>query len=319
MNGSTRSIAYLGPEGTFTEEALLTQPDLAGDRLVPLPAIGDVLEAVRTDAVTLGFLPLENSIEGTVNATIDGLVFDVDLRVVREVLLDVHLALMAPPGTQLADVKRVTSFPHALSQCRRFLTTTLPRVAVESASSTADAARQVGAELAAGTAALAPPLAASLYGLDVLATSVEDHPDNETRFVLVARSGVPARSGHDRTTIVCFQDADRPGSLYEILGQFAARSINLTKLESRPTKRGLGSYCFVIELEGHLADEVVADCLTELRATSGTVKFLGSYPTAGAIAADTRSAVAARRASARGWVADLLSETASWSPGDPSA
>ena len=131
------------------------------------------------------------------------------------------------------------------------------------------------------TAALAPRLAAELYGLEVLEPAVEDHHDNQTRFVALAPDGVPGPTGHDKTSIVCFQREDRPGSLHAILSEFAARGINLTKLESRPTKQGLGNYCFLIDLEGHVADEVVADCLRVLHAELADVKFLGSYPAAG--------------------------------------
>lgn len=308
MDAAVTSVAYLGPAGTFTEEALLTQPDLAAANLVSMPVIGDVLGAVSSGGVAWGVVPMENAIEGTVNATIDGLVFDVELLIVREVVLDIHLHLMAPPGTPRSEIHTVISFPHALSQCRRYLSTALPRARAVAAGSTADAARQLGEHPQPGTAAIAPRLAAQLYGLEVLAEGIEDHADNQTRFVVVARRGIPARTGHDRTSIVCFQDADRPGSLYGILGQFAARNINLTKLESRPTKQGLGDYCFVIDLDGHLDDEVVADCLVELQASACSVKFLGSYPTDGRAAATTRDEASARRAVARRWIEVLKTE-----------
>ncbi len=150
------------------------------------------------------------------------------------------------------------------------------------ANSTAGAVQEVAENRPPGTAALGAALAAKLYGLDVLAADIEDSPDNnQTRFVLVARAGIPAPTGHDKTSIVCFQRDDQPGSLHAILGQFTARNINLTKLESRPTKHSLGDYCFVIDLEGHVDDEVVADCLRDLRVQLATVKFLGSYPAAG--------------------------------------
>ena len=157
----------------------------------------------------------------------------------------------------------------------------LPGAEQRAANSTADAARVLGEAGSADEAAIAPRLAAERYGLAILAEDVEDHPDNQTRFVLVARTLIPKPTGHDKTSIVCFQRADHPGSLHGILGQFAARNINLTKLESRPTKQGLGDYCFVIDLSGHLGDEVVADCLRDLHAGLAGVKFLGSYPAAG--------------------------------------
>jgi len=276
-------VAYFGPEATFTHEALLTQPDLAGAELRPFCAITDVLEIVAREEAALGFVPIENGIEGTVSATIDGLIHDVDLHIQREVVMDIHLHLMARPGTALGDVRTVASYPHALAQCQKYLGKALPGVEQRAANSTADAARALGDSAEApGEAAIAPRIAAERYGLAILAEDVEDHPENQTRFVLVARTRVPKPTGHDKTSIVCFQRADHPGSLHGILGQFAARNINLTKLESRPTKQGLGDYCFVIDLEGHLGDEVVADCLRDLHAEQARVKFLGSYPAAGA-------------------------------------
>ncbi len=167
--------------------------------------------------------------------------------------------------------------------------------------STSQAARDV-AESSEPWAAVGSRLAGELFGLDVIAPDVEDHPENATRFVVVGRDDVAAPTGHDRTTIVCFQDADRPGSLYAILGRFAARDINLTKLESRPTKRGLGDYCFVIEFEGHVADDVVADCLADLQAHLARVKFLGSYPVTGEGASGRREEVATARRAAANWI-----------------
>ena len=303
-----RRVAFFGPAGTFTEEALLTQSDLASLDLVAQPTIEQVLAATTDGTVDLGFVPIENGIEGTVNATLDGLVFGSELRIIREVVLEVHLNLLGVPGATLGELRQVRSFPHALAQCRTYLTEQLPGVTTAAATSTADAARQVGEDGDPSVAAIATILAASLYGLEVLQPAIEDHQGNQTRFVAVARRGIPEPTGQDRTSIVCFQDADRPGNLYSILGQFAARNINLTKLESRPTKQGLGEYCFVIDLDGHLADEVVADCLAELRATIGPVKFLGSYPHPGALAAQRRAQVSERRASARAWIDALLDE-----------
>jgi prephenate dehydratase len=206
--GGPQRIAFLGPPGTFTEEALLGEPDLYGADVVAMPTIGDVLAATHDRVVDAGFVPIENSIEGTVSATLDHLVFDADLLVQREVVLDIHLHLLAAPGTSLGDVRRVVSFPHASAQCRAFLQRELPDAEIVASNSTAEAARIVGEERPASTAALAPALAAKLYGLEVLASAVEDHADNQTRFVLVAPDAIPPPTGHDRTSIVCFQRAD---------------------------------------------------------------------------------------------------------------
>jgi prephenate dehydratase len=308
VNSPATCVAYFGPEATFTHEALLTQPDLAAAELRPLGAITDVLDSVARGEADLGFVPIENGIEGTVSATIDGLIHDVELHIQREVVMDIHLHLMARPGLALEDVRTVSSYPHALAQCQKYLAKALPGVEQRAANSTADAARALGEPSgtdAPAEAAIAPRLAAERYGLTIVAEDVEDHPENQTRFVLVARTRVPQPTGHDKTSIVCFQRADHPGSLHGILGQFAARNINLTKLESRPTKQGLGDYCFVIDLSGHLGDEVVADCLRDLHAGLAGVKFLGSYPAAGEHGPEQRRQADAAWQAADDWLGTL--------------
>ena len=305
-------IGYLGPEGTFTEEALLSELTYAGCDITPFASLVEVLESVRQGSVDLGFIPLENAIEGTVRDIIDSLVFDFDLRIQSEVVLDIHLHLMAAPGHSLSEIEQVASIPVATAQCRRFLTEHLPHAELVATNSTADAARLLGegdpSLTGRPTAAIAPRLAASLYGLEILAERVEDHPDNQTRFIAVASSGVPAPTGHDRTSIACFQSADRPGSLYAILGHFAARNINLTKLESRPTKQALGDYCFIIDFEGHIADAMVSDCLADLHAELAGVKFLGSYPDSGASGPAIRAEVGESRQRADQWIDGLRAE-----------
>ncbi|MCX7620102.1 MAG: prephenate dehydratase [Acidimicrobiales bacterium] len=281
-------VGFLGPEGTFTEQALLTQPDLLEGELVALPSIPDVLAAAAAGEVDYGFVAIENAIEGSVNVTLDTLAFETDLLIEREVVIAVHLNLLARPGVSLLDIKTVMSFPHATAQCRAFLTRELPGVQAQATNSTADAARMLAEDGDEHTAAIGTVRAAEVYGLEILASGIEDHPENATRFVVVAREGIPARTGHDKTSIVVFQRTDAPGSLLAILQEFAARNINLTKLESRPTKTSLGDYCFLIDLEGHIDDELVADALRALKSKQAGVKFLGSYPAAGAEGPDVR-------------------------------
>lgn len=302
-------IGFLGPEGTFTEQALLSEPDLAALDLVALPSIPEVLAAVEDGRVDLGFVAVENSIEGAVTVTVDNLAFETDLLIQREVVMGVQMNLLAPSRVALGDVRRVLSIPVATAQCRAFMRRELPGVTTVATSSTAEAAQLVaGDEHDGHTAAIAPSVAAKVYGLEVLATDIEDHPDNATRFVVVSGQGIPAPTGHDKTSVVIFQRTDRPGSLLAILQEFAARSINLTKLESRPTKKGLGNYCFLVDLEGHIGDELVADCLRDLKSKVADVKFLGSYPAAGEHGPARRREAEAAWREASAWIEGLRRE-----------
>ena len=301
----SRRIGFLGPPGTFGEEALLTQADLTDDELVPMASHADVLAATAAGDMDLGFVGFENSIEGAVRSVLDLLVFDLDLLIQREVVLPIRQNLLGPPGLSLDAIERVVSFPDAMEQCRGFFAREMPGVALVAANSTAEAVRIVAEERPAATAAVGTALAAKLYGLEVVAAGVEDHPDNSTRFVLVARSGIPGPTGHDKTSIALFQLADRPGNLHLISAQFAAREINLTRFESRPTKKTLGDYCFIIDFEGHIVDELVADCLKNLRADVGRVKFLGSYPAAVPDGATIRRDAEAAWREADEWIAGL--------------
>jgi prephenate dehydratase len=257
---------------------------------------------------TWGSSPIENAIEGSVTVTLDLLAFDHDLLIEREVVIAVHLNLLTVPGADLADIKTVVSYPHALAQCRAFLAEHLPGVQAQASNSTADAARRLAEEPDPTVGALAPARAAEVYGLAVAARDIEDHPENKTRFVVVGRSGVPRPTGHDKTSIVVFQKADKPGSLLQILSEFSARAINLTKLESRPTKKGLGDYCFLIDLEGHVEDELVADCLRDLKSKQAEVRFLGSYPAIGEQAESVRRDADVSWREADRWIAELRAQ-----------
>lgn len=282
-------VAFLGPTGTFTEEALASQPDLAAATHVPMTGVFEIVKAIESGEVACGVVPIENSIEGSVNATLDALAFDTsDVYIEREVVLGVDLNLVGMSGTEVESLAAVLSHPHAIAQCRRYLAGRIPRADQIATISTADAVRQVAEAGESRHAAIGTRLAASLYGLEVLETEINDYPGNATRFVLLGKE-IPGVTGHDKTSIVCFQAVDRPGSLLGILHEFAARAINLTKIESRPTKTALGDYCFVIDFEGHVADEVVADALVNLRAKLANLRFLGSYPSATGEAAEIRA------------------------------
>lgn len=296
-------VGFFGPFGTFTEQALRTQADLAAGELVDYPTVPDVLDAVTDGVVDLGVVPIENSIEGVVNFTQDALAFDYDLLITREIVLDIEHCLVGRAGQRIEDVTQVLSIPVATAQCHKYLREHLPTAEVRAANSTADAARLVAEEAEPGTVAIAPRVAAQRYGLDILVAGIADHEGNQTRFVVVARDGVPAPTGHDRTAMVVYQRADEPGSLISILQEFAARRINLSNLLSRPTKDGgLGDYCFILYADGHIADELVADTVRALHAKQGTVKFLGSYPTTDEQAHSAREHADARWRAADDWL-----------------
>ena len=301
-------IGFLGPLGTFTEQALKSQPDLAAMELVLFRTMPDVLDAVETGEVDFGFVAIENSIEGAVNITQDELAFNHRLLIQREVVLDIEHCLLAKAGTRLEDIKVVLSIPVATAQCHAFLREHVGQAEVRAANSTAEGAR-LASELGEGAAGVAPRVAAELYGLEVVAADIADHRGDQTRFVLVSRTGVPAPTGHDRTAMVVYQRADEPGSLISILQEFAARRINLSNLISRPTKDGgLGDYCFIIYADGHVTDELLADAMRSLHAKQGRVKFLGSYPAAGVHAREAREHADARWREADDWISSLRSQ-----------
>ncbi len=273
------TFGFLGPPGTFTQEALLQVVDPETTDLIDLPSIEDVIYAVDRGAVDRGMVPIESSVEGTVNTTVDVLAFETEgLLVQREVILNVRLHLLGRSGTDVSKVSEVYSMPVATAQCRRWLREHLPDAKVVATNSTAEAAGRVAYEKGSAVA-IGPNLAAQLFALDVIARDVTDHPEAETRFVVIGKEAAPA-SGRDKTSLVAFPIAeDHPGALLEILTEFASRNINLTKLESRPTKRILGEYCFFIDLEGHVDDPNPAEAIAALDRLV-KLKMLGSYPRA---------------------------------------
>ncbi len=271
-------FAYLGPEGTFAEAALSSAVDTGEGTRTPRASVPATLAAVRSGDADAGLVPLENSVEGSVPATMDGLVDGDPLIITREVFLPVAFTLAVRPGTTLDSVRSVASHPHALAQTGRWLEAHLPGIPPLPASSTAGAA----AAVAAGEydAAVCAAIAAERYGLTALADDIADHAGAVTRFVLVTRPGpLPAPTGNDKTSLVAVV-GDRTGALLDLLREFAARGISLTRIESRPTRQRLGVYSFSLDCEGHIADRRVGEALAALHRVCEDVRFLGSYPRA---------------------------------------
>src|SRR4051812_22005649 len=275
---SPTRFAYLGPEGTFAEAALISALASSEGARYPQPSVPAALAAVRSGEADAALVPLENSVEGSVPATMDGLADGDPLVITREVFLDVQFVLAVRPGTSLADVGSVASHPHALAQTTGRLTELLPSLTPLPVGSTAGAAEAV----AAGKydAAVCAPIAASNYGLTALVDDLADRPGAVTRFVLVSPPGVPTEpTGNDKTSLVAVV-GDRTGALLELLSEFAVRGISLTRIESRPTRERLGVYSFSLDCEGHIADARVGEALAALHRVCDDVRFLGSYPRA---------------------------------------
>jgi prephenate dehydratase len=275
-------VGYLGPEGTFSHEALVVAGEAEPRELVSLPTIYDTVMAVHEQAVDRALVPLENSLEGSVNATLDALAFETeDVAIVGELVHPVRHCLIARTHLELEDVRTVYSHPQANGQCARFIRTRLRGADVISVSSTADAVRIV-AELDEPAAALGTHLAAELYDCEVLRAGVEDVAENETRFAWLAREPEEA-GGHGpwKTSLVFWGvGAEAPGWLVGCLSELAFRGVNMTRIESRPRKQGLGRYMFFVDVEGREDDPPVAEALEALRAKTERVRVLGSYPAA---------------------------------------
>ncbi len=276
-------LGYFGPEGTFTHQALLMLG--LDEEARAYPTVAATLDAVRDASVRAGLVPIENSVEGGVSATLDSLAAGQPLVIVGEVLLPVQFTLAVRPGTTLADVRRVLTHPHAAAQVRGWLAENLPHAEVTEGGSTAGAAREVADPESAYDAAVCAALAGEMYGLVPAASEIADNPDAVTRFVLVGRPGAPSpMTGHDKTSLMAYLRDDHSGALLEILEQFASRGVNLCRIESRPTKERLGSYFFAIDAEGHLSEARMAESLMGLHRICKRVDFLGSYPRADRVA-----------------------------------
>jgi prephenate dehydratase len=278
------TIAYLGPAGTFSEDALRSAAAGEPFDARPAPTVFDAIGAVADRRADLALVPFENSVEGSVRATLDALAFDIpEVAIVGEHDQAVSHSLIARTKLALDAIDVVLSHPQASAQCARFLRQELPRAEVRAAASTADAVRDVSRR-SDPWAALGAASAAEIYGCIVIRDGVEDDPDNLTRFVWVARTDSAtaaqgASAGPQKTTL-CFSElgADHPGALVEALTEFSDREVNLTRIESRPLRRGLGRYMFFVDLEGSELDPVVATAIDGLRRKAENVRVLGSYP-----------------------------------------
>ncbi|WP_347352172.1 prephenate dehydratase [Intrasporangium sp.] len=283
-------IAYLGPRGTFCQMALVAW---AGDRVVeqvPHPSVPAALGALRTGQADAAMVPIENSVEGGVSATLDALASGDPLVIIGEVLVPITFVLCAPEGMPLSRVRAVGTHSHAWAQVRGWMAAHLPEATYVPTLSTAGAAEDLAG--GAGTvydAAVCAPVAAANVGLAVLAHDIGDTRTAVTRFALVTRPGtLPEPTGADKTTVVLYQKTDRAGGLVELLEQFAVRGVNMTRLESRPTGEAMGSYCFSIDFEGHVRDARVGETLMSLKRVCADVRYLGSYPRADGVATHAR-------------------------------
>ena len=278
-------VAYLGPQGTFNEDALRVAASGGDIDAVPAPTVYAAIIAVQAGDADRALVPFENSIEGAVRSTLDTLAFDAEgVTIVGEHDYPVNHCLIAREEVPLDAIEVVLSHPQATAQCARFLREQVPQAYVRAASSTAEAVRQVSEEKKRPWAALGAAAAARLYDCAVLRDGVEDVPDNVTRFVWVAPAGTEAvGEGPWKTTLIFAElGADHPGALVEALGAFSERGVNLTRIESRPRRSGLGSYMFFVDCEGAVDDEPVAAALEDLRSKAESVRILGSYPTGSA-------------------------------------
>ncbi len=280
---SVARYAYLGPEGTFTEAALRSFVGAEPVDAQPVTDVVAALDAVRTGKADFAVVPMENSVEGGVNATMDTLSNSPEpLVIVGEVVVPVAFVLAVAPGTRREEIRRISTHPHAWAQCRGWVARELDGVVHVPATSTAAAAAtlaELGPEKAGFEAALCSPLSAERYGLQALAEGVADNEHAVTRFVVVSRPGsLPEPTGADKTTLMVHLADNEAGALLTMLEQFATRGVNLSRIESRPIGDSLGRYSFSIDLEGHVAEERVGASLIGLHRVCPLVRFLGSYP-----------------------------------------
>ncbi|EAX47127.1 Prephenate dehydratase [Thermosinus carboxydivorans Nor1] len=270
-----RIVGYLGPRGTHSEEVALCLYRGEKGRFIPFASIDAAIRAVETGEVMECLVPVENSLEGSVNITLDTLAHDVNLFITREMVWPVKHNLLVKAGTKHINV--VVSHPQALAQCRHYLARFYPGVELKPVESTAEAAYLV-ASGAKNHAAIASLRAGEIYGLETVAADIQDNPNNYTRFIVLAQRPADVRSGRRKTSVVCQINGERPGSLCDVLQEFARRNVNLTKIESRPARTGLGVYIFFLDIDGDIDDDNVHAAVSAVKLKSLWFKNLGSYP-----------------------------------------
>lgn len=262
-------ISFLGPKGTFTHEAA----GLIGDELIPYCTIPAVMESVKNGECSLGVVPIENSIEGPVGVTLDSLAHKFDLKIFGEIIIPINQNLIVNPETRIEDIKDVYSHAQAIAQCQEYISE--HKIQPHYAVSTARAAKSIIGDKT--KAAIGNAKSAELYGLEILESNIQDMDNNQTRFVVLSRESHEI-TGKDKTSIIFSIYEDRPGGLYNILGFFEKNDINLTKIESRPSKKGLGKYLFFVDFNGHKDDVIINNILNEIEDNTYFFKVLGSYP-----------------------------------------
>lgn len=278
---AAQKIGYLGPKGTFSYEAAkLYSKNMEGAELTAYPTLHDILFAVDREELEKGIVPVENSIEGTIGVVQDMLVKEVDLKICGELVLPVRESLICKSNIKLTDITEVHSHSQPLEQCRGWLRKNIPQAKLIPAPSTAEAAKTVSDSDDDSICAIGPAGLAEIYSLQIIEKDITDYHDNTTRFIVLSKTDSKP-SGDDKTSIVFSIIADRPGGLYSILGEFSSRGINLTKIESRPSKKALGDYFFFVDMEGHRTDKDVAQALSDIVNKVAFIKILGSYPKRG--------------------------------------
>lgn len=274
FGGIMKKVAYLGPKGSFSQEAFDLCYNGKNVEAVEYMNMNDAIMSVVKDETDEAIVPIENSIEGSVNTTLDA-VYSVDLNIIKEIVIPISLNIMVKKGVKKDEIKSIMTHPQPIGQAREYINKNFSKASIVYTYSTSEGAKLV-VEGDGTEATIGSKKAAEIYGLDVIEANVQDNNNNQTRFIVLSKKTAP-KSGNDKTSII-FSGEDKPGSLYRILDIFSLWDVNLTKIESRPSKNGLGQYIFFVDLEGHVDNEDVKDALTMIKKKTSFYKFLGSYP-----------------------------------------